>query len=669
MSKKPLVSVLIINYNGLSDTLHCLSSIKKTAYPNYEVIILDNGSIKNEAKELKKYAFKNIHVYRSKINKGFAGGNNTALKKAQGKYIVLLNNDTEVDPEWLTPLVLELEKDKTIAVAQPKIRLFHNRAYFDYAGACGGFIDKHGYPFTRGRIFNAREKDKGQYDQRMEIFWASGAACIIRKSIIKDVGGLFDEMFFNYMEEIDFCWRVQKKGFKIIFIPNSLVYHKGASSSSKNLFKKRYWEHRNNLLLLSKHLDSNALIKLLPFRLLMELFTYGYYLLSGQFNYVRSILFAHIDFLKGYSKTHASSSASGEQSFLYNKSIVIDYFLRKKSTFHELKWSPKRNISYFVLNTKDSGGLKVIVKHLNAFTELGYQGKLYSLYGKRPSNLDDRVEFKHILFSLIDKNTDIAVATFWPSAYWLSIIPSRKKFYFIQGLEHTFYKNNLLSYLVKRTYLLPLTKIAISNLLKNNLEQLPISGSVQTIKYSVLNTIYLENTKAKTLNNHKKIRIIAVISYYIHPKGPDILESTIIELKKHFNLEVTLISKEKNSYSDVFDRFYSDPPIDIIQKLYQKADICLATSRTEGFFIPGLEAMASGCLFITTDSLGIHEYAQNNRNSIILGNITDLWEKNLLGNLLKDRAKTEKIITNGYLTAKQFSSENIINELQGIYFN
>jgi GT2 family glycosyltransferase len=294
---KPLVSIITLNLNGLADTLECLTSLKKTVYPNYEILVIDNGSEQNEAKLIKEKFGNFVKTFRFKKNKGFTGGNNWALTKTRGKYIVLLNNDTTVEPTWLNPLVSTMEADKKIAVSQPKIRWMKDKKYFDYAGAAGGFIDKYGYPFTRGRIFDTLEKDNGQYDDFCNIFWASGAAAIIRKEVIKEVGGLFSQNLYNYMEEIDFCWRAWNKGYRVTFVPNSVVYHKVAATARKIPFKKRFWEHRNNLFILTRNLDRHQLIKILPVRFLLELLTYI--------------------------------------------SIVFDYFIKNKRHFNQLNWTPQ----------------------------------------------------------------------------------------------------------------------------------------------------------------------------------------------------------------------------------------------------------------------------------------------------------------------------------------
>lgn len=344
MKKQPLVSIIIINWNGLSDTLVCLASLRKTTYPNFEAIVLDNGSKKNEAVVIHKNFGEFAKVSRSKKNKGFTGGNNWAIKKVKGKYVVLLNNDTTVKPGWLTHLVDVMEADKQIMVAQPKILLMKEKTRFDYAGAAGGFVDRYGYPFTQGRIFETLEEDRGQYDHIRDIFWTSGAAMIFRTNLISKVRGLFDDNFFNYMEEIDFCWRVWNKGFRVVVIPKSVVYHRVAGSARRVLFKKRFWEHRNNLLLLAKNLPKDQIVKVFTGRVLFELFTYLYYLGTLNVRYVASLLVAHLDFLRLLPSTLSNRQEAAFIQYLpvYPRSIVVDYFIKGKRYFWELDWDGAR---------------------------------------------------------------------------------------------------------------------------------------------------------------------------------------------------------------------------------------------------------------------------------------------------------------------------------------
>ncbi len=348
---KPLVSIIILNFNGSTDTVKCLGSLKKTKYTNYEIILIDNGSVKNELPlirtKLKGNILNKIRYFRLNSNLGFTGGNNWGIKKVRGKYIVLLNNDTLITPSWLEPLVLLLESDKNIAVAQPKIKMMQNKKYFDYAGAAGGFIDKYGFPFTRGRIFNTQEKDMGQYNGTCQIFWASGAACIIRKSVIKKVGGLFSENLFNYMEEIDFCWRVWRAGFKVIFTSNSEVYHKVAATAGKNIELKRFWEHRNNLYILVRNLERKDLVMTLTVRIFFELIAYPYYFISRQSIFIPPLFKAHLNFIKNglYLRRMRNRKLTNGNIPIYPRSILINHYLMRKKYFTDLKWSSINNSS------------------------------------------------------------------------------------------------------------------------------------------------------------------------------------------------------------------------------------------------------------------------------------------------------------------------------------
>lgn len=317
----------------------CLKSVLNSTYNNFNIVLVDNGSRNNEAKLFKTYfSDKRLSVIRLENNLGFTGGNNYVIGITKSKYVVLLNNDTIVDKYWLSFLVNKMEENPLIAVAQPKIRLMYDKNSFDYAGAAGGFIDKYGYPFTRGRMFNTLEIDNGQYNDEREIFWASGAAVIIRRKVISKVGGLFDTTFFNYMEEIDFCWRVWKKGYKVFFVPKSIVYHKVAATSKNNLFKKRFWEHRNNLILILKNSNKNEFIKILGVRIMFEIITYIYYLITGKFKYFFALLYAHIDFLRLLilNDYHNDKNTKFNIIPIFKKSIVIQYYLCRKKYFWQL---------------------------------------------------------------------------------------------------------------------------------------------------------------------------------------------------------------------------------------------------------------------------------------------------------------------------------------------
>ncbi len=336
----PPVTVVVLNFNGLSDTIICVKSLIKTRYPNFTVYVVDNGSKVDETKILKsKFSDKRLIFIRNNKNYGFSGGNNRIIKKIKDKYVVLLNNDAYVTPNWLNHLVRLMEGDNKIGAAQPKILWATDKKYFDYAGACGGFIDIFGYPFTRGRVFYTQEKDKGQYNNSCNLSWASGAAIILSKKVLDKVG-LLDESFFNYMEEIDLCLRIQRAGYRIVSEPKSVVYHKGAATASKTHFKKRFWEHRNNLMLMLKNYSLSSLLIIFPARLLLEYVSLIHYLYQRNFKFAAAVIASQVSLLyflpeiinkrKKYGKPAASFN------FVINKSIIYEYFVLKKRRYSQI---------------------------------------------------------------------------------------------------------------------------------------------------------------------------------------------------------------------------------------------------------------------------------------------------------------------------------------------
>lgn len=664
--KKPLVTIIILNFNSLNDTIKCLQSIKRTTYQNFELLIVDNGSENNEGLLLqRKYGDKH-KVLLLKKNLGYTGGNNFAFQKAKGKYIILLNNDTEVTPNWIDPLINLLEKNRSIAVVQPKIKMLQKKNYFDYAGAAGGFIDKYGYPFTKGRIFETQEKDTGQYDNAGVIFWASGACCAIRKSVIKEVGGLFDPIFFNYMEEIDFCWRVWNSGYKAYYCPESTIYHKGAASAGKNLYKKRYWEHRNNLILLYKNLNHNIVHNLI-IRTILEIFTYLHYLFRGNFVYLKSLSFAHLDFLLMVMhrkiQRRSIKSSVGNQIPIFPSSIAAYYHLFKKMLFYKLEWSPVGNITYLIYNTKKSGGLKVIFEQANSFFDKGYFVKIIKIFGKTQSwfhlkmGIDD-------LRSILYQNCNWVVATFWPTAFFTFLFRKSKRLYFVQDWEESFYNNPIFKLLVRSTYNLPLSVITNNSFVAEKIK--PHNKNIKVVKVCPVNTnVFFPNTKRPHKSKNKIINVVSVISWYNKHKGIDLIDKIIKNLKLlDTNYKFTLVSYEKYKYSDNFDVFVSNATPKKISNIYRQSDALLVASRNEGTLTTGLEAMACGCLVFTLDTPGVSNYAKHNYNAIVVKNIENFWKKNIIEKTLNNRILSERIKNNAFRTAKEYDSSRISDETE-----
>ena len=534
--KKPFVSIIILNFNGIADTVKCLKSLYKTTYPNYEVLLVDNGSDNNEGSILAKRYHKKHNVILLDKNLGFTGGNNCALKEAVGKYIILLNNDTVIDPGWIEPMVEMLEKDKAIAVIQPKIHQINNRKYFDYAGAGGGFIDKYGYPFTRGRIFSTKEEDSGQYEKEGPIFWASGACCIFRKSVIKKTGYLFDPIYFNYMEEIDFCWRVWKAGYKVFYCPKSLIFHKGAASAGKDLFIKRYWEHKNNLILLYKNKSRKDFFETMRVRFFFEILNYLYYFMKGDIIYLKSLFKAHKDFIRLLitNKIHKNRGCTNNSSTLpiFPSSIILHHFILRKKYFSLLDWSPNGNISFLILNTKPSGGLKLIISQANDLISKGYNTNLYKIYGPDFSRKETKVKAKNIIWYITNPVRDNIIFTFWPTVYLYSLFKARNKYYLVMDSE-LFYKYKLLKILVRRSFKFPLKFITISAFLKKEIEKSNPETHPQIVNTNSVDYQHYIFHKNGKIDPDKKIRILSVVSNYEYYKGIDLLTKTVQELKKN----------------------------------------------------------------------------------------------------------------------------------------
>ncbi|WXG47406.1 MAG: glycosyltransferase family 2 protein [Candidatus Atabeyarchaeum deiterrae] len=248
----PTVSIIIVNFNGLKHLNKCLSSVLKTEYSNFEIVLVDNGSSDGSVDYVKKnFAVERLKLIELPQNRGFAEGNNSGVKKARGKYIVLLNNDTEVDSEWLTPLVNTMESDAGIGAAQPKILLMNRRNRFDSAG---NFINLIGSSYALGLL----QVDKGQFDSTNEIFYAKGAAMITTKTLWEELGGL-DPILFLSFEDTDFCWRIWRHGYRVVFVPASRIYHVGFASTSKVPEIKRFHDTKNRLMILLKNLDAKQL--------------------------------------------------------------------------------------------------------------------------------------------------------------------------------------------------------------------------------------------------------------------------------------------------------------------------------------------------------------------------------------------------------------------------
>lgn len=265
---QPTVAIVILSWNGWSYLSEFLPSVLATTYSKARIIVADNASTDGSVANLREQ-FPTVEVITLPENYGFAKGYNKALQQVNADYYVLLNQDVAIDPGWIDPLVAALEADNSIAAAQPKLRAFYQKDHFEYAGAAGGYMDRFAYTFCRGRLFDTLEKDEGQYDTPSEIFWASGAALFIRAPLYHQLGGL-DGDFFAHMEEIDLCWRLKEAGYKIVYVPDSVVYHVGGGSLPQGNPRKTFLNFRNNLVMAWKNWPTSALWWKWPLRLVLD---------------------------------------------------------------------------------------------------------------------------------------------------------------------------------------------------------------------------------------------------------------------------------------------------------------------------------------------------------------------------------------------------------------
>lgn len=333
----PKVAIVILNWNGKYYLEQFLPSVYNSSYPNLTFVIGDNASTDDSIEFIKK-TYPKITLIQNDKNYGFAGGYNRILAQVEADYYVILNSDVEVSTGWIEPIIQAMESDPSVAVAQPKILSSLNPNQFEYAGAAGGYIDKYGYPFCRGRIFENIEFDQGQYDRSKSIFWASGAALFIKSEIWKKSGG-FDEDFFAHMEEIDLCWRIKRMGYSIKYYPSSEVFHVGGGALSKENPFKTYLNFRNNLFMIQKNLPGAKAYRILFIRLWLDLFALLRFYLKGQFKDAFAVHRAHWSFFKEFRNTNRKrkkQTTNFEVSELYKKSIVWDHFFKGVNKFSEL---------------------------------------------------------------------------------------------------------------------------------------------------------------------------------------------------------------------------------------------------------------------------------------------------------------------------------------------
>jgi len=335
------VSIVILNWNTRSFLEQFLPGlVQHSQLPGVEIVVADNKST-DDSMEFMARSYPEIRTIQLEENHGFSGGYNRALKQLDSTYFLLLNSDIEVTPGWLEPLIETMENDQKIAACSPKIKDYKKPGHFEYAGAAGGYIDRYGYPFCRGRIFDTLEEDKGQYDDATEVFWGSGACLLIRAELYRKSGGL-DDAFFAHFEEIDLCWRLKRMGYQIYCVPQSTIYHVGGGTLSRGNPKKTFLNFRNNLLLLHKNLPSNRKNRILFIRKVLDGISALRFLLQGDLKDFTAVLRAHRAYngMKGSYKGIIKENNLAEKHVIVNgiypRSIVADFFLKGNRRFDQL---------------------------------------------------------------------------------------------------------------------------------------------------------------------------------------------------------------------------------------------------------------------------------------------------------------------------------------------
>jgi GT2 family glycosyltransferase len=334
----PSVAVVILNWNGRAFLEKFLPSVCASTYGNLQLYVADNASTDDSVAFVKAH-YPQIGIIQNKHNTGFAGGYNEALKGVEADVYVLLNQDVEVQPDWIGPVIEQMQQDPKIAACQPKMRAYHDPERFEYAGAAGGWMDILGYTFCRGRILYTTEVDHGQYDDPQDIFWATGAALFIRSAHFWEVGG-FDSSFFAHMEEVDLCWRLQRAGYRIMYCPKSTVFHVGGGSLPQGNPRKLYLNFRNNLMMLWKNLHSEDRWIVLSQRFFLDLLAAVKSLAAGKPKDMVAIFRAYRDYYK-WRRGYVKNDQLPEKKLLaisgvFHGIMIWRYYFLNKKKFSDL---------------------------------------------------------------------------------------------------------------------------------------------------------------------------------------------------------------------------------------------------------------------------------------------------------------------------------------------
>lgn len=341
-------SIVILNWNGEKMLSQFLPSVVRYCPEDAEVVVADNGSTDDSVKLLET-EFPSVKRIILDKNYGFAEGYNRAIKEIDTEYVVLLNSDVEVSEGWLCPMLRYMDAHKDVAAMQPKVLAFYDKEkkaesapiLFEHAGAAGGYIDALGYPYCRGRIMGQLELDEGQYNTVADIFWATGACLLTRTQLFKEMGGL-DADFFAHMEEIDFCWRLQSRGYRIVCLPDSTIYHLGGGALPYESPRKTYLNFRNCMLMLYKNCPTSRLLWLLPVRCMLDYIAAVQYLIKGQVKNAREVMHARISYhkmrkqMRDKRRENMQKMTVRTPSLIRPISILFRYYLLRHSKFSQL---------------------------------------------------------------------------------------------------------------------------------------------------------------------------------------------------------------------------------------------------------------------------------------------------------------------------------------------
>ncbi|WP_288981233.1 glycosyltransferase family 2 protein [uncultured Flavobacterium sp.] len=327
------IAVVILNWNGVRLLEQFLPSV--IAYSDQASIYVADNASTDASIEVIQNQFPSVKIIQNTGNFGFAKGYNEALKYVEEEYYALVNSDIEVTENWLAPILEIFETQPETAIIQPKLLDFKSKTHFEYAGAAGGFIDKFGYPFCRGRIFDTVEADKLQYEDEIEIFWATGACFFIRKEVYRKLNG-FDDTFFAHQEEIDLCWRAFNFGYKAKYTSKSVVFHVGGATLNEGNPKKTFLNFRNSLLMLTKNLPNKQLIPIIFIRLCLDGLAGIQFILKGKFKHCWAIIKAHFAFYLLVNQFYKKRTPLQRNNYFKINSIVYRYFVKNGKVFADL---------------------------------------------------------------------------------------------------------------------------------------------------------------------------------------------------------------------------------------------------------------------------------------------------------------------------------------------